>query len=261
MKKFIAPLLIVVLGVGAWFMLPRPTGDLKVAPTSAMTIPPRWETVGPSVERWEDTTVILYRMPIPTVSLRFVHSSSVPKSVREWSDDIAGELAIINGVYFNEDYAPTGLLISEGQTVSGRRFDPKRSGLLVLAPHFDIRDRLDLTGVVEAAQSYPYLIKNRKSAVSTDSSLMARRSFIGSDEQDRLYLGVAAARPISLFELGRHLAGLDVNWRSVLNLDGGPSTGLSVNIKEHRETSYNIEKHLFNIPSAPVPNVIIINKK
>lgn len=248
MKKFIAPLLIVTLGVGAWFMMPRPTGDLKVAPTSVVTTTPRWEAVGPLVERWEDDTVILYRMPLSTVSLRFAHSTSVPRSVREWADDIAGELAVINGVYFNEDYAPTGLLVSKGRTVSSRRFDPKRSGLLVLAPHFAIRDRLDIKGVVEAAQSYPYLIKNKKNAVLTDSGLVARRSFIGSDEQDRLYLGVAVARPISLFELGQHLAGLDVQWRSVLNLDGGPSSGLSV----------RMDTHHFNLPSAPVPNVIVI---
>lgn len=248
MKRLIAPLLIVTLGVGAWLMLPRTTGGLMVAPTPVATTTPRWEVVGSSVERFDDDTIILYRMPVSTVSLRFAHSSSVPRSVREWSNDIADELAVINGVYFNEDFAPTGLLISEGRKVSGRRFDPKRSGLLVLAPHFDIRDRLDLKGVVEAAQSYPFLIKNGKTAVEKDSGQLARRSFIGLDNESRLYLGIAAGRPISLYELGRHLAGLDIKWQSVLNLDGGPSTGLSVRTDAHR----------FDLLSVPVPNVIIV---
>ena len=81
---------------------------------------------------------------------------------------------------------------------------------------------------------------------------LARRTFIGTDEAGQVYVGVVWKDDVSLFELMQILQELDVNWYDVINLDGGPSTGIAV------ETGSFVE---ILDSAGPVPNVIVIQPK
>jgi hypothetical protein len=103
-----------------------------------------------------------------------------------------------------------------------------------------------------AGQSYPFFLRQGKEAIEKDSGLIARRTFFGIDEGGLVYVGVVPDAPITLFQLMHLLKSLPVRWQAVINLDGGPSTGLASQTREKREV---IESY------TGVPNVLLVTKK
>ena len=82
---------------------------------------------------------------------------------------------------------PSGLLISNGERIGEREFDYQRTAFLSLSPKLEIIDttqeKVNLEKIKEGAQSYPLLIRDGQSAIESDSELLARRSFIGTDQK------------------------------------------------------------------------------
>lgn len=158
-----------------------------------------------------------------------------------------GGLAM-NAGYFTPERKATGLLVSEGLRLSP--FIPQAgaagSGVLLIeggAVQLLERDQIKDRSFEEAAlaiQAGPRIIEpGGRPGIRSDNGRRANRSFIGRDPQGRLVLGVcyhpdpARGRGLSLFELQdvltRGLASLseELALDAALNLDGGPSTGLS----------------------------------
>jgi uncharacterized protein YigE (DUF2233 family) len=200
--------------------------------------------------------IALFRYDLDSVTLKIVSDAEHPKRVSEWADDIDDELLVANGVFFKEDWSPAGLLVSNGDIVSPQLFDRKRSGLLIFAPEFRIIDTAtqDMPApndLVEAAQSYPFLVKDGIPVVPEDSGLTARRTFVGTDTDGNIYFGIVDRNAMSLFELSLALAAMDIEWDDVLNLDGGPSSGIITAGLKDRDFDSQV----------PVPNVIILSPK
>ncbi len=220
-----------------------------------------WQRIDPHAEklvhRFASSTeddLVIYRFDADAFNFGFRHSST-SKLISEWQAGLPTADLVINGVYFQEDESPTGILIAQGRRIGKRTIDVTRSGLIELAPRpsiVEISTSTDLGGLTEAAQSYPFLIKDGQPAIDQDSGLTARRSFIGLDQNGRVYIGIVPSRLISLKYLATELQTLGIPWTDVINLDGGPSTGLA--------TKFASDQTLIESQSH-VPNVLTVEPK
>jgi|GEM_PF-2910281 len=157
---------------------------------------------------------------------------------------------VVNAGYFTEQFRPTGLLVNAGQTLS--RFVSSAgaagSGVLVLQDQtvslLD-RDRVGERSFEEAEiaiQAGPRIIEvGGRPGIHSDDGARANRTIVGADQRGHLALvvihnadGGRAAGP-TLYELMSLLgpSGLgtveeELALDFALNLDGGPSTGISV---------------------------------
>lgn len=193
-----------------------------------------WETVRPIPET-EEGRIVMYRIDPDRAELRFGYATS-PRTLNEWQKDLNADL-VVNGTYFHEDYSPSGFLRTGGETVGERRFDLDQSGIIRLdAEPFLVntaRDQFSFESSDEVAQSYPFLFTGGKPALTRDTGNVAARSFIGTDNT-YLYIGVIDHTLLSLYETMRVLGDQDIAWKEVLNLDGGPSSGIVVDVNSHR---------------------------
>lgn len=211
-----------------------------------------WEAVSDGMERIElplrnasSTHIVAYAFDTNKFDFDFAYSTSA-KTIASWMSEYPSATAIVNGVYFHEDYTPSGDLIDEGKRTTNRRFDLDKSEYLMLAPVFGIGNATS----IEAGQSYPVLVRDGEAAVSSDSGKTARRTFAGVREEGKAVFGVLTEGEVSLFELAQELARSELELDSALNLDGGPSTGMMV--REPEESMNSI---------FPVPVVIVISRK
>ena len=193
--------------------------------------------------------MIFYRLSPKQYEAEFIHALP-PKHLSVWGAEATGTTLLINGVYFHEDYLPSGFLQIQGNRIGTRQFDQSKSGVIALHPLrlIDTKTRsLKLETVPDVAQSYPFLLKNGILAVAEESGKVARRTFLGLDRDGTVYVGVAPYAPLTLYQLGQFLRQLPVSWAHVLNLDGGPSTGLWMKQGDRTEL---LDSYL------PVPNVL-----
>lgn len=152
--------------------------------------------------------------------------------ISRWQSN--SEEIIINGGYFNEDYSPSGFLVKNGVRVGSKMFDQDKSGLIVITDGvISIRDLgvrpIEKNETFEfALQSYPFLIKNSKPALTEDSGKTAKRTIVGVDVDGNTYI-VVLLTEVSLYEAMNKLTGLKIPFTQAINLDGGPSTGIYKN--------------------------------
>lgn len=200
------------------------------------------------------STIVIYRFALANYTLAFAHSTSVA-AVSEWMKRLPEARFISNGVYFHEDQLPSGWFTSNKHMIGKRSFDLDKSALLTLQPKVDILVTPDdqkrgKERSTEAAQSFPVLISKGTAALKTDSGKASRRTFIGIDQSHTyVYIGIVPYTSISLFELSQTLARLPVQWGTVLNLDGGPSSGMFF---RDETTSELIDSYV------TIPNVLVV---
>ncbi len=259
---------LVLFGAGCAEQLAATVPDMTPAATTTMDTPMAvpgqvigWSPRGTGIDRAEvsfststASQMVIYRFSLADHAFAFRHSTSAA-AVSEWSAHLPEALFVANGVYFHEDQLPSGWLKAEGKTIGSRSFDADKSGLLVLGPKPRIvtvasTQKTAKEAARNAAQSFPLLIGEGKALVKEDSGKVARRTFVGIDTaQAYLYVGVVPYTGISLYELSQALARLPIRWESVLNLDGGPSTGFAFRSVDQPET---IDSYL------TVPNVLVV---
>ena len=161
-------------------------------------------------------------------------------------------------MYFHPDRWPSGWLKASGTIVGQRAFDVAKSALLELSPRPVIevdpaRNVALQREAKDAAQSYPLLVAHGHALVTEDSGKVARRTFVATDRAGAyFYIGIVPYAEISLHELSQALAKLPVNWDNVLNLDGGPSSGLAYRDPDHAQT---IDSYV------TIPNVLTVYAK
>jgi len=179
---------------------------------------------------------------------RFVTSWSGPDSV------------VINGGYFEDDFSPSGHLVVDGEKVGDEDFDADLTGLFaakdeVVGLHNFGRVPLDVHRHADyALQSFPVLVDQGEPFIAENFGPRARRSAVGVDYDGFTYVIVADQPHFTLFEFMQQLEGFGISFESVLNLDGGPSTGMVVQNKK--------QENILQIDSrASVPNVILFTKK
>jgi uncharacterized protein YigE (DUF2233 family) len=177
-------------------------------------------------------------------------------------------LATFNGSFFSKDYQPTGLLISNGQELSGLVKAELLNGVFWIGqdkiPHLSAyQDYKKLARSVQpefAIQNGPILINtDGQLAISADSSTKkASRTAIGLDASNNIVIILLkqtlldSENSLSLYEFAKLVQTSqelkDFKIHSLLNLDGGTSTGLATNQQYYPE----LEK---------VQNVIITKKR
>ena len=136
----------------------------------------------------------------------------------------------VNGGYFDTEFKPIGLRVSDGTT-----FSPLRRARLITGILVQLDRDIDVVRVSEfprtkkitaAVQSGPFLIEGNKRIRGLNDSQQARRTFAGIATNDRAFLGVCS--DVSLAELANILAtapiAADSKIRRAMNLDGGSSS-------------------------------------
>ncbi|MFA5129876.1 MAG: phosphodiester glycosidase family protein [Patescibacteria group bacterium] len=277
MKRIATPLLIVTVLFMGWGCVrggaTQPVVSSRsslLAPRSSSTttaeaaIPFTWSSIGDGAERGEKTIpngeytahLIAYRFDPKKYDFHFAQTDQ-PKLVSAWMQENSTASFIINGVYFQEDHSPAGMLRIDNTNVGSRSFDAKKSGLIIFGSDGNRIMDTSVNNVKDPkasneAQSYPFLIKNGSPAIQDDSGLVARRSFIGIDIDGKIIFGAYVGGEISLSSLSQLLATLPVTWTNAINLDGGASTGFSANISGYQELEDSY---------VDIPNVIEVEKR
>jgi exopolysaccharide biosynthesis protein len=140
-------------------------------------------------------------------------------------------LAGVNGGYFDEEFAPIGLRIADGQMTTPVRRARLITGVLVASSRgvqiVRAREFSPHSWASAAVQCGPFLVDRGESIRGLNGSHLARRTFAATTTNSRTLLGVCSA--VSLAELSKALAMTslveDVRIERALNLDGGSSTG------------------------------------
>jgi hypothetical protein len=136
----------------------------------------------------------------------------------------------VNGGYFRSDFAPIGLLISDGKMIAPLQRARLITGVLSASVRgvqiLRVREfsRREKTGA--AVQCGPFLVDHYDRVHGLDASAAARRSFAATATNDRALLGICSE--ISLAELAAILTTTrladDFKIQRALNLDGGSSS-------------------------------------
>ena len=189
--------------------------------------------------------------------IQILNSSQEPRYVFDWLYDNDEAEIVINGGYFHEDFTPSGYLKINSERIGERVFDQNLSGLIQIEEgKLSIRD-LSLKPLEEGdqlesgLQSYPFLIKNSKPAVTEDTEKTARRTALGTDSEGNIYIIIADISHLSLYEFMDQLIKTKIPFNDVLNLDGGTSTGIAISYGSLREVKDSLTK---------VPSVIVFDK-
>jgi len=177
--------------------------------------------------------VLVFAFEPDQVNVSLAHKDN-PLFVSSWAKD-QGNALVINGGYFHDDFSPSGFLYVDGKRIGDRAFDKEVSGLIEVRPDrgVNIRDlAVDPLSLGEplytSIQSYPFLLKNGERAIREDSGKRARRTALGVDREGGVYVFIEQTSQLSLYELMVVIDESDIENLTVLNLDGGPSTGLSI---------------------------------
>ncbi|MCA9370147.1 MAG: phosphodiester glycosidase family protein [Pseudomonadales bacterium] len=174
------------------------------------------------------------------------------KFISEWQQDNA---LVINAGFFKEDNEPVGLFYIDGTRLDSHRIVPEGTGLVVLNnAALTIRNLTTHPPTTSESfdtvlQSYPLLISDGEIVLSDNTTdKTARRTAIGTDAVGNVYLFLANEPNISLSELTKAIHESDIEVVEVLNLDGGGSSGISINLPEYTEQIDSL---------TPVPTVLL----
>jgi len=258
MKKLISLILFIGFVIGLFVFLPK-----KPYPPEGITeITHYVESLdGHVVRERREGDIVLYKFDKDKFDFSFVNSKE-PMRINDWRTELDEPLFIINGTYFNEDFTPSGFLVTDEGEVGTTWFDPDLSGIIDFTDEPVVIDtsnkRYKLKNFTNAAQSFPFYIIDGEIAVKDNKEQLARRSFIGIDTENNIYLGVAYDIKPDLYQMSVALDQMDIDWRHVLNLDGGPSTGMT--IQQFTKRGKILDPIILN-STKRVPNVIVVNNK
>ncbi|TMC20934.1 MAG: phosphodiester glycosidase family protein [Chloroflexi bacterium] len=210
-------------------------------------------------EQWNSPENISDIITIVRLDPKHIHLSvdyhpDQPLTMNSWMKQ-TGAQVLINGGYFDKNYRPSGLLISDGEAhgASYQGF----GGMLAV----DASGRISLRSLGEqpydpseqlqqVTQSAPLLMLNGQRTQFTANSVNDRRSVVAIDKHGNLLFIVSPGRAFTLDELADILVSSDLELKTALNLDGGASTGFYVNT--HGQQQVSIE------PFTALPIVIAV---
>lgn len=195
-------------------------------------------------------------------------SQAGAKSIREIHLDQSSSLSF-NGSFFSPEFQPLGLLVSEGKLLSPLSKSELMNGIFTINQKgqpelFDFdsfqKKQTDLLPKLDfAIQSGPILLdKNGKIVINKKNTIKAGRTALGLDKDNNVILLMMRQsildrnNALTLYDFAA-IAGtdrklVDLGIHSLINLDGGNSSGLAVSEEYFPE----LEK---------VQNVIITVKK
>ena len=182
----------------------------------------------------DSATIDLALFSTKACTLRVIDQPAPPRSdlgqVMRQEKCFAG----VNGGYFDPDYAPIGLLISDGKVIAPLRRASLITGVLAASPRevkiLRISELSKKPKFNAAVQCGPFLVDTGRSVRGLEKTREARRTFVAAGPANRAALGFCSE--VSLSELAKILATTrladDFNIERALNLDGGSSSGFWV---------------------------------
>lgn len=140
-------------------------------------------------------------------------------------------VAGVNGGYFEPDYAPLGLLVSDGEMIAPLRKAKLLSGVVSATnARVQIQRAGEFSGKAKPAaarQCGPFLVERSRAISGLNDTRRARRTFVATSGGDRAVIGYSTH--VTLAQLGALLATPGVagefKVQRALNLDGGSSSG------------------------------------
>lgn len=166
-----------------------------------------------------------------------------------------GAVAAINGGYFEPTFQPSGLVRLDGRESSPRAAEGVLSGIVALDAAGVLRllpRDAALEGVHSAIQAGPFLIDPGGEVGVRPRPAAANRSVLASDDHGRLLLLATGALTLHQVAVLLHdhpqAFGMERIERA-LNLDGGPSTGLSLAVED---PAWSMSER------GPVRNVLLV---
>ncbi len=217
------------------------------------------EGVTRRVQILHDREISFLIIPVPeAATVELVADIENPRSVQKWREETGAEL-VLNGSYFTETNEPSGYWkqVEETSVIEWPTAEEQTDKVGYTFLLNVESGKLDLHYLPEDPQeepkgdaflSFPTLLADGKLMVERDSGLLARRTVVASTG-DRIYFIVTEKGELSLYELAVWLDEQPENFTIAGNLDGGPSTGASM------ENGY----HNIEVRSAEVPNVVVVN--
>ena len=226
--------------------LPTPSPWPSPTPEPADT---GWQRLASGVE-WRQVLVpidgvterlAILRLDPHHVRFRVHYDPGQPEPVSGWAERL-GARVVVNAGYFTPENRTIGLLIGDGQSWGEPYGD--FAGLFAV----DTNDQVSVRWLRErpydpaeplhqAVMSFPLLVKPGGALgfpADADDGTPSRRTVVGQDTQGRILFLVAPRGYLSLHRLAQFLVGSDLAIDAALNLDGGSSTGLWLDLGGER---------------------------
>lgn len=177
---------------------------------------------------------------------------------------VADAIAVVNGGFFDPEFEPVGLQVTNGHAVG--RWVANSS---LLGGALAVRDQVPLLlwrnevadpdKFDELLQSGPRLVHNKRPIEGFRNDRPRPRTFLATDSGDRWIMGIA--RSATLTDLAELLAGAelspDLTINRALNLDGGRSSCLwfttRTGVRWHQPHGVRVRNYLALVPRLPDP--------
>jgi len=214
-----------------------------------------WQSLETGLEIYEKSgtnNLFLARFDPAYFRIDVEYSPGEPIALSKWMNEM-NATAVINGGYFMENFYATGLTIYNGD-VSGWNYE---FGGMLLTQDGEAVVRSNTTTpyqegepIEDALQAFPMLLENGQ-PVPQKTEDYHRRSAVGIDNNGHIVFILAPLPTYSYQQLSEELASEEYNLHTVLNLDGGSSSGILFNNYEQLgEPSFSL-----------LPQVLVIRPK
>ncbi len=253
LQRVAAPLLTVVTLLGG------------CASTSTGSAPPSaevWETLAPGLD-WRLyrpgssmlTQLVVLRIDPAYYTFRVHYRPGAPLTLAGWSAALPNAIAFVNANYFDPEHHALGLVVADG-VAYGKAYD-HFGGMLqvqgdVVRVRSTTREPYQGEALDQAVQAFPMLVTDWKASFfNTQGDRSTRRTVVGQDRQGRIVLITTSSfAGMRLVDLSAYLVTTDLDLAEAVNLDGGGSTLMALNVPGLSP---------YQIPSVdPVPTVLAI---
>lgn len=240
--------------------LSSPPSNLNSDPIHPTLTYPDWVEVQPGVSYKQQTVSLgsveelihLVRIDQTQATVQLAVDESTPQTVSSWAEQLDASI-LMNGSYFDENYELVTRTIVAGESygtlltgATGVAQKTGKSAPWTITPWSGQAITAD-----NAIQSYPVLVADGVASFTAGSADTAQRTVIALDDDNNLYFIVCEYGVLSLAQLATVLATeLDISFTTALNLDGGTSTGLSIQSSDitFTENSLVVPSVLYILP-------------
>jgi len=167
-----------------------------------------------------------------------LHYQLPPQRLDEWQSQLKKQI-LVNAAYFDENFNPTGRFIYNNDDITTQNYSSNSAGTVIIN-----NGKLEILNQSEykkrainpgekVFQSFPFLIINSKAQLTEDSHQIARRTILAETDSQLLII-VVDQTAISLYNLMNVLLESDLHIKTALNLDGGQSTGMTIDTNSYQ---------------------------
>lgn len=232
-------------------------------PTIDSTAVNAWETLAQGLERrvyqpggdYPLTQLIAVRIDPAYYRFRVHYRPADPLTLAGWRAELPDAVAYVNGNFFDRQNQALGLVVADGVPYGqayqgiGGMLQVQNGGVRVRST---IAEPYAGEALDQAVQAFPMLITNGQASFSNpQNDRISRRTVVGQDTQGRIVLlATPSIVGMRLVDLSNYLASTDLALVNAVNLDGGGSTLLALDVPG--QPTYHIAS------VDPVPTILAV---